>query len=406
MDRRALLTGGAAVMTAAAAALTPARAKAATGTSGSSDFSIDAPRGREGSYPRLPSLDVQSNQEFLTDIRAFAQGGRGGLTQAARDRVKEILEENGHGPYDELPMDEVIALVENDPTVMASARVWLSNQQLTWKGVRDLFYRDPDRYLSELKAAERLGPGSLELNPNMHIPDYAKHEIHIQPGGYVGDPLAGYIYEHGLINFFLGHNKNDENQVGVAAAAPLPQDGKVRRVLELGCSAGQMTGALKQRFPDAEVWGIDVGGPMVHYAHMRSVDRGVNVNYRQALAEDTGFPDGHFDLIVSYIILHEIPNAVNTKIMQEVSRILRGGGVYYPVDFYTSFSPPKDAYGKFRRWWDHRWNGEPWALQHMDYDLAADLTNAGMTVNKEGPSAMNYNTGSGRGRPNLMATKA
>jgi len=402
INRRTLLAGSAA----AVAAATTSRVSKAFAANDASVFRLAAPRGREGIYRRLPSLDVESNQAFLTDIRRFAQGGKGNMVEAARRRVRELLREAGHGSRDELPMEEVIALVENDPTVMNSAKLWLTNQQLTWKGVQDLFHGDSDLYLSELKRAESYGPGSLELNPRMHIPDYAKHEIHIMPGGYVGDPLAGYIYHYGTVNFFVGHNKQDENQTGVANAAPTPKDGKVRRILEIGCSIGQMTTALKRRFPDAEVWGLDVGGPMVHYAHMRSADLGINVNYKQALAEDTGFPDGYFDMVVSYIILHEVPNSENTKIMNEVSRVLRGGGVYYPVDFYTSFKPPKDAYGKFRRWWDHRWNGEPWALEHMDYDLAGDLTNAGMSVDKEGAAAVVYNTGGSRGRPNLVAVKA
>ncbi len=402
INRRTLLTGSAAVATAAAAT----RIAPALAAQDKSAFRLDSPRGREGIYRRLPSLDVESNQAFLTDIRRFAQGGKGNMVEAARRRVRELLREAGHGPRDELPMDEVIALVENDPTVMNSAKLWLTNQQLTWKGVQQLFHSDQDLWLSELKRAESYGPGSLELNPNMHIPDYAKHEIHIMPGGYVGDPLAGYIYHYGTTNFFVGHNKQDENQTGVANAAPTPKDGRIRRILEIGCSIGQMTTALKRRFPDAEVWGLDVGGPMVHYAHMRSADLGINVNYKQALAEDTGFPDGYFDMVVSYIILHEVPNSENTKIMKEVSRVLRGGGVYYPVDFYTSFDPPKDAYGKFRRWWDHRWNGEPWALEHMDYDLAGDLTAAGMSVNKDGAAAVIYNTGNSRGRPNMVAVKA
>jgi SAM-dependent methyltransferase len=403
INRRTLLTGTAATVSAAAAAGTfgPAMAAAKSG-----EFRLDAPRGREGIYRRLPSLDVQSNQDFLTDIRRFAQGGPGNMVVAARERVIEILEENGYDRYAELPMERVLELVQDDPTVMTSARLWLTNQQLTWKGVRDLFYSDADLYLSELKSAEKAGPGSLELNPRMHIPEYAKHEIHIMPGGYVGDPLGGYIYHYGTVNFFLGHNKQDENQTGVANAAPTPKDGKVRRILEIGCSVGQMTTALKRRFPDAEVWGVDVGGPMVHYAHMRTADIGLDVNYRQALAEDTGFPDDYFDMVVSYIILHEVPNSENTKIMKEVSRVLRGGGIYYPVDFYTSFDPPKDAYGKFRRWWDHRWNGEPWALQHMDYDLAGDLAAVGMDVNKKGNAAVIYNTGATRGRPNLVAVEA
>ena len=399
LDRRTLFTATAGATVAAAAPAFAAK---------SDKFSLDAPRGREGLMRRIPSLDVASNQEFLTEVRTFAQSGPSSLQEAAKVRAKDILIQNGIDPAAELPMDKVIALMENDPTLMASARTWLATQQLTWKGVKDLFDSKRDFYLSELKAAENSGPGTLELNPTMRIPDYARHEIHIQPGGYVGDPLAGYVYHYGTNNFFLGHNSSDQQQVGVAAAAPVPADGKVRRILDLGCSCGQTSVALKRRFPEAEVWGIDVGGPMVHYAHMRAADLGVDVNFRQALAEDSGFPDGHFDMVVSFIILHEVPNAENTKIMKEVARVLRPGGTYYPVDFYTSGAAPKYAYGKFRRWWDHRWNGEPWALQHMTYDLAADLTAAGMAVNKGGPGTQLGGPVSvrGAGRPNLMATKA
>ncbi len=399
LDRRTLFTATAGT---ALAAATPAWAAK------DSKFRLDAPRGRDGIMRRIPSLDVSSNQEFLTEVRTFAQAGPTSLQSAAKERALQILAQNGIDPAANLPMEKVIALMESDPTLMASARTWLATQQLTWKGVKDLFYADRDRYLSELKSAEKAGPGTLELNPTMRTPDYARHEIHIQPGGYVGDPLAGYIYHYGTNNFFLGHNSQDQQQVGTASAAPVPADGKVRRILDLGCSCGQTSVALKRRFPEAEVWGIDVGGPMVHYAHMRAADIGVDVNFRQALAEDTGFPDGHFDMVVSFIILHEVPNSENTKIMKEVSRVLRGGGTYYPVDFYTAGAAPTDPYGKFRRWWDHRWNGEPWALEHMNYDLAGDLTKAGMTVDRNGPSGSLGGPVSvrGGGRPNMMATKA
>ena len=81
------------------------------------------------------------------------------------------------------------------------------------------------------------------------------------------------------------------------------------------------------------------------------------------------------------------------------TRVLRSGGTYYPVDFYTSNSPPKDPVGRFQRWWDHRWNGEVWALEHMDYDLPGDLERAGMAVTRKGPPSVLG------GRPNLFATK-
>jgi len=396
MDRRTLLT-----MTGATALAATMRPLAATAKEA---MPLDL-RGMDGQLRRLPSLDVVSNQNFLTEVRTWVQSAPDGLMRVARARAAEVLKENGLNPRAEVPVPQVIEMMEGDPTLMASARAWLAIQQLTWQGVQQLFHANQEAYIAELRAAEKKGPGSLELNPTLNIPDYAKHEIHIQPGGYVGDPLAGYIYHYGTNNFFMGHNDQDEVQAGVAYGAPTPTQGKVRRILEIGCSAGQTTVALKRRFPDAEVWGIDVGGPMVHYAHKRATELGVNVNFRQGLAEATGFPDGYFDMVVSYILLHEVPNVKNTEIMKEVSRVLRSGGTYYPVDAYTSFGPPKDAFGRFRRWWDHRWNNEVWFLEHMDYDLVGDLERFGMGVTKKGPPAQLMRSPGTSGRPNLFATK-
>ena len=400
MDRRALfaMTGA----TAVAAAMRPFAAEAKQAVHEA--IALDA-RGREGQLIRIPSLDVASNQDFLTDVRTWVQSSPEGLMRTARRRAVEILEENGLQPDAEIPIPQVVALMEGDPTMMASARAWLATQQLTWAGIKQLFDANTDACLEAMRAAEKKGPGTLEFNSKLDIPDYAKHEIHIMPGGYVGDPLAGYIFHYGTNNFNMGNNNQDEVQVGVANAAPIPKTGKVRRVLEIGCSIGQTTVALKRRFPDAEVWGIDVAGPMLHYAHMRASELGVDVHFQQVLAEATGFPDGYFDMVVSFILLHEVPNVKNTEIMREVARVLRPGGTYYPVDFHTSRPPPKDAYGRFHRWWDHRWNGEVWALEHIDYDLPADLERFGMNVTLKGPAAQLMRSARSTPRPNMFATK-
>jgi ubiquinone/menaquinone biosynthesis C-methylase UbiE len=170
-------------------------------------------------------------------------------------------------------------------------------------------------------------------------------------------------------------------------------------VLDLGCGIGRQTLALKQRFPEAEVWGIDVGGPLVRYAHMRAVDLGVDVHFAQRLAEDTKFPDDHFDVVTSYIIHHEVPADISRKIFAEVRRILRPGGHYYPIDFFTAGGrPPRDAYGRLRSWVSHRWVHEPWMLEYGEMDFDADLAAAGFAVGKAGSSGFG-------GRPNVIATK-
>ncbi|MGB1876985.1 MAG: hypothetical protein ACPHGY_08735, partial [Rhodospirillaceae bacterium] len=74
-----------------------------------------------------------------------------------------------------------------DAYLGTAARLRTSGQQLMWTALQKHYHDNADTYLDELEATDNIGPGKLELNPDMHIPEYTKYEIHIQPGGYVGD---------------------------------------------------------------------------------------------------------------------------------------------------------------------------------------------------------------------------
>jgi ubiquinone/menaquinone biosynthesis C-methylase UbiE len=356
------------------------------------------PRGAIGRFERLPSQNLEGTQDFLTNFRGWVNATQ---SRAADARAKEILKANGYKPDDELPMATIVKMMENDPIVAGSARTWISTQQMMWKTLQDEFHANSEKYLAEMEATDKAGPGTLELNPNMNIPDYAKHEIHIQPGGYVGDPFAGHIYLYGTANFFIGRNYQDEIQKEYASFLPLPKDGKVKRVLDQGCSCGQTAVAIKERFPEAEVWGIDVGGPMVRFAHMRAVDIGADVNFAQRLAEDSKFPDNHFDIVTNNILFHEVSAEKAQEILNESFRITRPGGVFYPIDFYTGSPPPKTAYGQYRQWWDHRWNNEVWRLEYANLDFATAMRKAGYIVDENGPPAGR----GGRANRNILGTK-
>ena len=341
-------------------------------------------RGTKGRLERLPTLDLESSQDFLTGFRNFVNRD---MRQASAKRFTEILKENGHKSDANLSLEEIFGLVKDDHRVMMSVRGWVSNQQLTWKQVQDYFHDNADKYFAEMESADKSGPGSLELNPGIE-PEYTKHEIHIQPGGYTGDPFAGYINYYGVNNFYGGSNYNDEVQRNIAERVLGPKDGKVRRILDLGCATGRLTIAMKDRFPDAEVWGIDVGGPMVRFAHTRSVDLGKDIHYAQRLAEDTKFPDNHFDLITAYIMFHEVTAEAQDKIIDEAMRVLRPGGVFFPMDFRTGKQQGDNtAYRKFSTWWDHRWNGEPWRLEYASRDFGDLVAKHGFDVDETVPAA-------------------
>ncbi|MDX2223564.1 MAG: methyltransferase domain-containing protein, partial [Rhodospirillaceae bacterium] len=317
------------------------------------------PRGQVGKWERLPTLDLESYDEFSTSTRVWINGE---LSRSAERRAAEILKANGIKPTDDVPMETAVKLLADDPIIAFRNASWQRLQRHMWHELKREFYDNYDAYMSEMEAADKTGPGVLELNPGIE-PAYTKHEIHMQPGGYTGDPFAGHLYLYGTANFYNGQNYQDERHMALASAVPVPADGKVRRILDAGCSCGQQVVALKQRFPDAEVWGVDIGAPMVRYAHMRAADQGVDVNFRHALAEKTGFPDGYFDIVTSYILHHEVTEQASYEIIRESQRILRPGGVYFPVDVYTNPGRRRQdgsAMRRIRDWMTSRWNHERW----------------------------------------------
>jgi SAM-dependent methyltransferase len=340
------------------------------------------PRGANGRLERLPRLDLESTHDFITGFRQFVNGQ---MSRSAESRINAILKSKGLDPNGDLPFETILEHTGKDPVVANSARSWLSAQQISWRTLYNEFHGNADAYMAEMEAADKAGPGTLELNPDMKPPAYTTHEIHIQPGGYVGDAFAGHMYLYGTNNFYTGRNNQDELHIAYAGAVPVPKDGKVLRILDQGTSCGQLAVALKQRFPTAEVWAIDVGGPMVRFAHMRAADLGVEVHFAQRLAEDSKFPDNHFDIVTNNIMFHEVTQQGARDILKESLRVLRPGGVYYPMDFYTGTPPPKTAYGKFRQWWDMRWNGEPWRLDYAALDFNGAMREAGFEVNENGP---------------------
>ncbi|MBT5240682.1 MAG: class I SAM-dependent methyltransferase [Rhodospirillaceae bacterium] len=387
LDRRSLFAATAAVGSFVGAAFGSRKANAATHTSVNLTPKGDVePRGSKNRLERLPALDLESKYDFVTGFRSWHNKSNRVVSQ----RVEKILEEKGLDPKAKYSMEKVLPLIEDDHLVGTSGRTWISNQQVTWKILQDYFHEHADEYIAEMEAADNDGPGTLELNPDMEIPKYTKHEIHIQPGGYVGDEFAGHVYHYGTNSFYvgaIGDNEQDQIHIGTANRLPLPEDGVVKRILVQGCGTGQMTSALKERFPDAEVWGIDVGGPMVRYAHMRARNLGLDVNFAQRLAEDTKFPDGYFDIVTSYIINHELPQDSNRAVIAEAHRVTRPGGYYYPVDFRSGGADGR-AYGQYRRWWDHRWNTEVWSREYHTLDFDGEIEKAGFTMNRETKAAL------------------
>ena len=375
------------------------KGRSAEAGSGSFEYDIE-PRGTRGRLERLGNLDVESRDDFLTGYRTW---GSDYALPAERRRFNALMAKAGIDPESaDTPMEDIFKAIEGDHILGTTAKYRTGVHDVMHRNFDAEFKNNADLYLAEMEAFDNQGPGTLELNPEMEIPDYARYEIHTQPGGYVGNPFAGHIYHYSTNNFYTARklpNYQDELHTRLGSQVPEPPDGKVTRILDIGCGIGQLAVALKERFPNAEVWGIDAGGPMVRYGHMRAADLGVDVNFAQRMAEDSKFPDDHFDIVASYILHHELPEEMSKIITNEVHRILRPGGVFFPIDFQTGSSPgANSAYARYSQWKDHRWNEEVWREEYARFDFPKAMDDAGFEVTREGPPAW-------RSRYNLMGVK-
>ena len=260
--------------------------------------------------PELASRDDESYLDFVESLRSFVLDGMQFDQQLATRTAH--LEDTSEPPAERL--EKVREIASDMPVARVRDRLMRSQQEMKWRRIVSSLDARRDIHLDRLKSAEGRGPARLELNPDFEPPEYANVHFHLQPDGYHKDPLAGFRYHYGTKVFFVGDNDKDQLHASlVNNHLPLPADGRVERILDLACSVGQSTTALKQRFPQADVTGIDHSEPMLRCAHHRAVELGIDVCFSQRLVENTGYDDNSFDIVFSFILFHEIPDADHSR---------------------------------------------------------------------------------------------
>ena len=217
---------------------------------------------------------------------------------------------------------------------------------------------------------ERLsrGPTRIESSPDMVCPDYWQGvEFHRTTGGWEREH-QGFIHGELIHPLYIG--KKFPGQIFKQRAQVLEElgDRPFSRILEMGTSSGHYSIQIARRYPDAELTGVELSLPMLQQAQRVANENNLKWCLIQAAAEATGLPDSSFDLVTSYILLHELPTAVTRQVFEEGLRLLEPGGMLLMSDV----RPFRDMtrLEQWRSYSDSLYGGEPYWREAASLDLA------------------------------------
>ena len=104
-------------------------------------------------------------------------------------------------------------------------------------------------------------------------------------------------------------------------------------VLDIGCGTGTMTIWLKQRYPSADVIGLDADPAILAIAKAKARRAGTDIQFLEANAADIPLPDDAAHSVVSSLFFHHLDTDQKRAVLKEVVRVLAPGGELHISDW-------------------------------------------------------------------------
>lgn len=138
-----------------------------------------------------------------------------------------------------------------------------------------------------------------------------------------------------LVNLILFHNYRRLGRAALEAlGAAGPGSTLPGRTLQIACVYGDLTARLVQHIEAGE-GSLDVVDvlPIQLENLRRKLPAEAPVRLLRRNAEDLALPDGSYDRVLLFFLLHEQPEDVRRRTLQEALRVVRPGGDVVVVDY-------------------------------------------------------------------------
>jgi ubiquinone/menaquinone biosynthesis C-methylase UbiE len=151
-----------------------------------------------------------------------------------------------------------------------------------------------------------------------------------RPAGHGATIGAPRFYDAVAAALFAGRRRTHYRRLLKASGV-----GVGERVLDVGSGPGYFARMLAEAVgPQGSVVGIDAAPEMIAYAS-RKARHLPNCQFQEGTAESLPYADGEFDLVVSSLMMHHLPEDAHQRAVVEMRRVLRPGGRLLLADART-----------------------------------------------------------------------
>lgn len=118
-------------------------------------------------------------------------------------------------------------------------------------------------------------------------------------------------------------------------------------VLDIGTGTATLPMLMNAYFPQAKITGLDGDEKILSIAKEKIKERDLNIQLVQGMSFDLPFPDGHFDVVTSSLMLHHLSDEDKLKTFKEVLRVLKPSGEFMIADW----GKPQNTLMRFLFYW-------------------------------------------------------